>query len=246
MNCIFPITKPIGNDANVIINALNSRAAQLKSDIDTQSLLKKTIMVALKAIGFASTAAALASIPVTIYLFSATPLTIGVIALTLSISCLALHMLLDPKSPRELIIRDQWKSVFQSLRKGNGKEILATCQELAKQKEKRLPAFSQCLGALNPNETLPFFHKTCLTGYLQIALAHLKVHEDDQALSNAHLALSHFGASGFPNEIKKFLEKIVESPEQMRLLITAHQAGNDLHALDHLITNFGEQHVPKT
>lgn len=242
MNTYFPITEPIGKDANVIINALNSRSTQLKSTIDSQSLSKRITMTALKAIGLASTVTAIASIPVTALLFSTVPLTIGAIALCLSISCFALYMLFEPKSPRELIIRDQWKSVFQSLRNGNGKEILNTCQELAKQKEKRLSSFSQCLGSLNPSETLPFFHKTCLVGYLQMAMEHLRNHEDEKALSNAHMALSHFGASGFSNEIKKFLEIIVDSPNHMRHLIDIHQAGNDLHALDYLVANFGEQH----
>lgn len=240
MTSYFPITEPIGNDASIIINALNTRSKQLKSEIDSQSLLRKTSMVALKIIGLAATAAALACVPVTFFLFSTTSLTIGSLALSLSISCLALYMLFDLKSPRELIIRDQWKAVFESLRKGNGREILATCQELATQKEQRLSYFSQCLGFLNPNDTLPFFHKTCLVGYLQIALEHLKDREDEKALSNAHMALSHFGASGFPNQIKKFLDKIVDSPEQIRQLIDTHQTGNDLHALDHLLTNFGE------
>lgn len=235
MNSYFPITEPIGNDANVIINALNLRSTQLKSTIDSQSLVKRITMSALKIIGLASSVTAIASIPVTFILFSTTTLTLGAIALSLSISCLSLYILMEPKSPRELIIRDQWKTVFQALRKGNGNEILETCQELAKQKEKRLSSFSQCLGSLNPAETLPFFHKTCLVGYLQITLENLKNHEDEKALSNAHMALSHFGASGFSEEIKSFLEKIIDSPNSIRHLIDLHQAGSDLHALDYLV-----------
>lgn len=228
MYASFPVTGPIGNDANIVIQALNARSAQLKSL--NENIFRKITMTALKAIGLTAIITALASIPIS--------LSISALATGLSISCLVLYLLLDPKSTRELIIREQWKSLFQSLRKGNGKEILETYQELAKQKEKRLPIFTQTLGSLNSNDTLPFFHKTCLVGYLQIALEKLKNYEDQQALSHAHMALSHFGESGFPFEIKKFLEEITESPADIRQFIKAQQSGNDLHALDDLIAKF--------
>lgn len=235
MTLHFPITAPIGNDADIIMFALNSRSEQIKSKIDSQGLFKKITFVALKAIGLSSGVLAAASIPVTIILFTTTPLTIGAIALCASITCLALYMILDVRSPGELIIRDQWKSVFEALRKGNGKQILDTCQELAKQKEKRASSFNQCLGSLSPNETTSFFHKTCLVGYLQIAMEHLRHGEDDKAKSNAHMALSHFGASGFSKEIENFVHGITDSPKTIYNLMESCQAGEDLHALDYLI-----------
>jgi len=240
----FPVTEAIGKDADIIMNALNSRSEQMKSKIDSQSLFKKITIVALKALGLASGILAIASIPVTALMLATTPLTIGAIALCTAISCLALYVLLDPRSPGELIIKDQWKSVFEALRKGDGKQILETCQELAKQKEKRLASFSQCLGSLPPSETTPFFHKTCLIAYLQIAMEHLRNNEEEKAKSNAHMALSHFGASGFSNEIEKFVYIITESPKNMRALMDTHQAGEDLHALDYLIS-MKTQEIPK-
>ncbi|HEV8051390.1 MAG TPA: hypothetical protein VGP47_02765 [Parachlamydiaceae bacterium] len=235
MTAHFPVTQAIGRDANVIMIALNSRSEQLKFDIDTQSLIKKITMTGLKILGLLSSVAAVASIPVTALMFAATPLTIGATALLLAVSCLALYMLLDPRSPGELIIKDQWKAVFEALRKGNGREILDTCQELAKQKEKRLSVFTQCLGSLPPDETTPFFHKICLIAYLQIALEALRHNDKEAAKSNAHLALSHFGSSGFEPEIQKFVQEILDSPKNMRHLMDTHQAGEDLHALDYLI-----------
>lgn len=235
MTAYFPITDPISNDAHAIMHALNSRSEQLKSMIESQSLWKKISLEALKALGLASGIVTIASIPVSGLMFAATPITIGVVALCMTISCLALYMLVNPKSPGELIIKDQWKSVFNALRKGNGKEILETCQELARQKEKRLSSFNQCLGYVLPNEITPFFHKSCLVGHLQIAMDHLRKGEEEEAKSNAHMALSHFGGSGFSKEIKYFIDEIAESPKKMKKLIEKHQAGKDLHALDYLV-----------
>lgn len=240
MTVHFPVTEPISKDADIIMQALNARSEEIKSSIDHQSLFKKTTLIALKALGLTSGVVAVASIPVTAIVFAITPLTIGTIALCTAISCLALYMFLDPRSPGELIIKDQWRSVFEALRNGNGKQILETCQELAKQKEKRLASFNQCLGSLDSNETIPFFHKTCLVGYLQIALDHLKNNAEKEAKSNAHLALSHFGASGFSSEIEDFIKIITHSPKEMNLLIETHQAGEDLHALDYLIATHRE------
>jgi hypothetical protein len=168
-------------------------------------------------------------------MFSAVPLTIGAISSATAICNLALYMLLDPRSPGELILRDQWRSVFDALRKGKGQEILETCQELARQKEKKSSSFDLCLGSFPRNETTPFFHKTCLIGHLQIALEHLRDGQEEEAISRAHLALSHFGASGFASEIKEFTQKIVEFPKDVRYLMDVLQIGENLHALDYLI-----------
>lgn len=239
MTAHFPVTEPIGQDANIIMIALNSRSEQLKIDIDSQSLIKKITMTGLKILGLAAGIVTAASIPVATLMFAATPLTIGATALAVAISCLAICMLLDLRSAGELIIKDQWKALFESLRKGNGREILETCQELAKQKEKRQSAFNQCLGTLPPEETTPFFHKVCLIAYLQIALESLRQDNKEAAKSNAHLALSHFGSSGFKDEIQDFVQKILDSPKSMCRLMEDCQAGEDLHALDHLLA----QHI---
>lgn len=235
MTAHFPLTEAIGRDANLIMVALNSRSEQLKIDIDSQSLLKKITMAGLKALGLASSITAIASIPIAPLMFAAIPITIGASALCLAISCLVIVMLFDLRSPGELIIKDQWKSLFESLRKGNGNEILKTCQELAKQKEKRPSLFNQCLGLLSPHETTPFFHKVCLVAYVQIALDALRADDEETAKSNAHLALSHSGSSGFQDEIQKFVQEIIDSPKNMRQLMDTCQAGEDLHALDSLI-----------
>lgn len=236
MNVYFPITQALGNHADIIMKALNSRSEQMKLHLDAQSLFKKIAIIALKALGLASGVIAIASIPVTALMFTLTPLTIGGIALCNAVSCLAIHMLLDARSPGEQIIRDQWKAVFNALKKGKGKEIIETCQELAKQKEKRGSLFDQCLNSLPVSEVTPFFHKTCLIGYLQIALEHVRNGKETEAKSNAHMALSHFDASGFSGEIENFVRAITESPKQMHNLLHTHKVGEDLHALDYLIS----------
>ena len=235
MTAYFPITEPISHDAHSIMAALNSRSKQLKLEIDSQSIPKKITICAIKILTVTSGVLAIASMPVALIMFSAAPLTIGAISASAAICSLAFYMLLDPRSPGELILRDQWRSVFDSLRKGKGKEILETCQELARQKEKKSSSFALCLGSLPQNETTPFFHKTCLIGYLQIALEYLRNGEEEEAISHAHRALSHFGASGFSAEIKDFAQKIVESPKDVRHLMDALHIGEDLHALDYLI-----------
>lgn len=235
MTTHFPITSAIGQDADTIMIALNSRSAQIKSNIDSQGIFKKITIMALKILGLISGITTASSIPVTVIVFTVTPLTIGAAALVTTITCLTIYMWLDPRSPGELIVKDQWKSLFEALRKGNGKQILDTCQELAKQKEKRASSFNQCLGAMPASETTSFFHKTCLVGYLQIAMEYLRNGDEEQAKSNAHMALSHFGASGFSQEIENFVSIITLSPRTIRELMEKCQAGKDLHALDYLV-----------
>ena len=235
MTPYFPITRPLNQDADIIINALNIRSEQVKTNVDSQNIIKKIFMVAIKVLGLAAGIVTLACIPVAAILFTAAPLKLGIASLSLAISCLALTLLLDPRSAGEGIIKDYWKSLCEALRTGNGHKIIETCQELAKQRETRADSFKNSLGSLSITEIDPFFHKTCLVGYLQIAIEHLKRGEEEQAKSNAHLALSHFDASGFATEIEKFVKSITESPGKMRQLMQAHPAGNDLHALDYYI-----------
>lgn len=232
MTPYFPITSPLNKDAEIIIDALTIRSEQVKANANSQNIIKKIFMVAIKVLGMAAGIVTVACIPVAAILFTAAPLKLGFANLSLAISCLALSLLLDPRSAGEGIIKDYWKSLCEALRNGNGKKIIETCQELAKQQESRADSFKNALGSLSITEINPFFHKTCLVGYLQIAMEHLKHGEEEQAKSNAHLALSHFDASGFSPEIEKFVRSITESPGKMRQFIQAHDAGNSLHALD--------------
>lgn len=231
----FPITGPLGNDADIIINALNSRSEQIKSNADSQGLIKKITIIAIQTIGLAAGIVAVASVPAAAFLLSVTPLTIGAAGLVATITALALHILLDPRSAGELIVKDYWKDLFEALKGGGGKEIIEACQELFKQKDMRKSSFKQCLGTLPPEDVDPFFHKSSLVGYLQIALKHLRNQEDDLARSKAHLALSHFDASGFPATVKNFAAAITENPKRVRLFIENNDAGHDLHALDYFL-----------
>lgn len=234
----FPVTGAIGNDADIIINALNSRAEQIKSNTESQSILKKITIVASQIIGLAAGIVTVACLPASLFLFSVTPLTIAAISLVSCISFLALHILLDPRSPGELIVKDHWKHVFEALKEGDGKKIIQTCQDLFKQKDQRITSFKLCLGTLPPDDVDPFFHKTSLVGYLQLALEHLRNNEDDMAKSKAHLALSHFESSGFAPKVKLFATAITENPQEMKHYIESKEVGYDLHALDYLLSHY--------
>lgn len=235
MTDYFPVTKPISNAAETIIVAMNSRSYQLKSSIDSQGLFKKITMMALKALGLAGGVIAVASPAVAALMFAVTPLIIGGITLVIAISCLALSVLMDPRSPAELRVKDLWSSLFEALRKGNGKKILEACKELSAQKEMRPLGFTQCLGTLSLEETAPFFHKTWLLGHLQVALEHLRNNDPIETRSSAHMALSHFDASGFSQEIKDFVQCIADSPVDMQEFMATHPVRSDLHGLDYLV-----------
>lgn len=232
----FPITSAIGKDANTIISALSTRSEQIKCKADSYGIVTRVTIVALQTLGLAAGIVTAASFPAAAVLLTAAPLTIGAVGLVVSISALALHVLLYPRSPGELIVKDHWKRLFEALREGDGEKIIKACQVLFKQKDQRNGPFVQCLGTLPSEETNPFFHKACLVGYIQIALEHLRKNEDDLAKSKAHLALSHFDASGLPDKIKQFITSITENPKRMRYFIDGHNLGHDLHALDYLIT----------
>lgn len=238
----FPITSPIGSDADIIMAALNARTEALKSEIDSQSLVTKIMMSALKAIGCASAIVSVASIPAAAVMFTAGAVGIGALALTLSILCLGVYILLDPKSPEELVVREQWQLLFQSLRKGDGKEILDACQKLVEQKQKHLKPFKACLGLLEADDTAAFFHKACLAGYLQIAVKHLKNRDYAEARANGFMALSHFERSGFSDEVKDFLNEIIEFHGNVQYFFgefdTEEDSCVDLHILDYLVSNF--------
>lgn len=232
----FPITEPINTDAELIRTALITRSEQLKSMVESQGILKTVTMTGTKVFGSIAGIVAASSLPAAGIMFAAAPLAIGGIASAISISCLALYIFLDPKSPNEIYIRDLWKSVFLSLKNGNGQKILKELEELVKQKEERLQAFEQTLGGNPASNTLPFFHKIWFVAYLQIALDHLKNDELEEARSNAHLALSHFEYSKFPVEVKNFTKEITEAPQNIQFFVKENQeAGDDLHALDYFI-----------
>lgn len=236
MTAIYPITDPLGNEADTIIAALKTRTEQIKIDVDSQSLLKRISLTSMKIFGLACAMTAAASVPVAAFVTLTAPAIIGVTALISAIACLALSIHFDPRSTSEMIVKDLWKGVFEALREGNGAKIIATAQELAKQKEKRAAAFNESLGGMDPTSTTPFLHKTCFVGYLQMALGNLRNGEDDIAKANAHLALSHFDSSAFPAEIERFARSIIDTPQKIRAVMEACDAGTDIHALDYIIS----------
>ena len=236
MTALYPITDPINQDADDIISALKTRAEQIKITLDSQSLAKKISLASIKIFGLASAVTAAATVPVAALVTVTAPVMIGVTALISAVACLTLSIHFDARNPAEMILKDLWKAVFEALREGNGKKIIETAQELAKQKEKRKDAFHQCLGDMDPDFTTPFLHKTCFVGYLQMALDNVRNNEDDIAKSNAHLALSHFDSSAFSPDIERFAKSILETPQKIRAVMEACDAGNDIHALDYIIS----------
>lgn len=238
MTPIYPVTVPLSKESDAIIASLKTRSEQIKLHIDSQSLQKRICLTAMRIFGLASAITAAASIPVAVLVTITAPVIIGATTLISAIACLALSIYLDPRSPAELIVRDLWKSVFEALRNGDGKIIIETVQELAKQKDKRTDAFNQCLGRMDASDTTPFFHKTCFVGYIQMALENLRNNDDDLAKSNAHLALSHFDGSAFPHEIERFAKTVFDSPQKIRSLVIECSEGTDLHALDYIVSTY--------
>lgn len=235
MMVYFPLRDALQHDFDLIEGALTKRSEQIKAKNDSQGLLKKIARVALHVFGLMAAVVSLACIPATIFVFSGTLPTLGAISFVLSITCLVLHKLLTPRSDGEQIISNQWKTVFEALREGKGRRILDTCQELAKQKEKRQLDFARCIQPLPPDETTPFLQKICVIGYLLIAVHHLREGKEDQAKSHAYMALSHFGDSGFSKEIERFLQEVAGSPASIRKLIGTYKGGEDVFSLDRLV-----------
>lgn len=231
----FPLRAALTQDAGTVMRALDGRSAQIKSNIDSQSLFRKGTVLAVKSLGITSGVGAIASVPTAISLLSIAPLTIGAASLCTAMTCLAVHIFLSPRSDAEQIVKNKWKAVFEALRKGDGQQILDSGTDLAKQEKERPSAFKQCIGSLSPQEITPFLHKVRVIGFLQIAMGHLRQGEERLAKENAYYALANFDDSGFPKEIESFIRWMIDTPKGIRQLMGAHQAGNDLHALDYLM-----------
>lgn len=238
MNTYFPITTALNRDSEVIINALTNRSAEIKAS--SQNLTRRVSVLALQMIGLAAAIVTVACLPTAAILFTVTvlPLKIAAISFVLAITGLGLSILFSPSSPGETIIKNQWKALFAALRQGDGQLILHTCRELAAQKQKRRDSFNSCLGPLPPDETTPFFHKTCLVGYLLIAMQHLRKGDREQSNTSAHSALSHFQQSGFPEEVRRFIKSYMDAPQTMQQHLKLHQHSQyPLHALDRILVN---------
>lgn len=235
MNVYFPTAFAITLDADEIIEAINGRTQEIKANIDSQGVLKKIVLEAAKVLGLASGVFAVAALATSLVTFTITPLTFAFAATAAAVTWFTVSILLDPRNAGEAIVKDQWQALFQSLREDSGEDIIKRGQDLLKQKEQRPASFDQCVGKLDPETLNPFFHKTCMVGYLLIALKHLHQKEEELAKSNAHLAMSHFGSSGFPKEIEQLAQAIIANPAELVQLIENHQVGNGIHALDYLI-----------
>lgn len=235
MTTFFPLREAIAKDASVVMRALDARSKQIKSNIDSQSLFRRLSMLAVRSLGLTSGVVTIASVPAAVSMFSVAPLTLGAASLCTGMTCLAMHIFLSPRSDAELIVKNKWKAVFEALRRGDGKLILSSGTELAKQEKARQSAFSQCIEPLPTHAAIPFLHKIRVVGFLQIAMNHLRNGEDKLAKENAYYALANFDDSGFPKDVESFIRGIADSPKNMRLLMETHPAGDDLHALDYLI-----------
>lgn len=236
MNVYYPITQAIGHDADVIINSLNTRVEEIKRKLDKQSIIRKASVAALKVLGLAAGIVTVAALPVAAMTFTATPLMIAAASFALGVTCMALCILLDPRNAGESIVKDHWKALFEALRKGNGKQVIHAGRELIKQKDLRPSSYEQCLGQLHHDDLIPFFHKTSMIGYLLMALENLHQREEEKAKSNAHVALSHFDASGLPSEAELLANAITANPKEVHQLIVKNNVGRDIRALDYLIT----------
>lgn len=235
MNTHFPLTAAINRDAEMINQALDARVEEIKDLKASQGCMKNITMLALKALALAAGIATVAALPLAAITFTITPLTIAGACFTIAITCLAIGMFFDARSPGESIVKDQWKSLFNALRQESGTKIIETSQELAKQERFRASAFKSCLGSLQPSDVKPFFHKTCLVGYLMMALEHLSKNEFDKAQDKAKIALSYFEISGLHDEVNLFINAIYNYPSEMRQLIDIPAAGKGIPGLDYLI-----------
>lgn len=66
-----------------------------------------------------------------------------------------------------------------------------------------------------------------------LALQHLHQEEKEKANAAAQAAMSHFDSSGFPEDVKRFIKTVIETPQ--RVLPVAkrhHHSPSPLHALD--------------
>lgn len=235
MNTHFPLATATAREAEKIIHAMDARQEELKESIASQNLLKTITVVALKNLGLAAGILAIACLPVSILAFTITPLTIAAGSLAVAIACLALGMLLDPHSPGESIVKDHWNALFAALRKGNGLRIVEASHDLAKQEKKRASAYKSCIGTLTRDEITPFLHKTCVIGYLLIAIEHLSKSEIDKAQANAKVAMSYVERSNFPEEVSQFAQAVCNYPVEMQQLLEIQSVGIGVHAIDCLI-----------
>lgn len=235
MNVHFPTAIAITKDADIIIASLNERTKEIKKNVDSQGITKKIVLEASKIFGLAAGVVSVAAVAASLITFTITPLLIAMAATAVAITCFTISILQDPRNASESLIKDQWKALLESLRQSCGEDILKRGQDLLKQKEQHTAAYDQCIGKLDSEALTPFFHKTCLIGYLLIALDSLHRNEEEKAKSNAHLALSHFDSSGFPPEIEQIALCMTNNPKELAQLIDKHHVGRGVPALDHLI-----------
>jgi hypothetical protein len=235
MNVHFPTARAIRQDADIIIASLNERTKEIKKNVDSQGVIKKIVLRASKILGLASGVMAVAAVTASLLTFSVTPLMIAMAATALAITCFGISILQDPRNASESLIKDQWKALLESLRQDLGEDIIKRGHDLLKQKEQHAAAYAQCIGKLDPEALTPFFHKTCVVGYLLIALESLHQKEEEKAKSNAHLALSHFDSSSFPPEIEQLALWMTNNPKELISLIEKHHVGHGVPALDYLI-----------
>lgn len=245
MNTHFPITEAINRDASTIILALNRRVNDVKNIVDNQSLARRVSIVALDLIGLASGLVSIACLPVIAFTVSLAALPIAAIAVTLSITSLALSIFFHPRSRGESLVKDYWKHLFQAIRKGNGQEIIQTCQELAKQEKQRPAHFQHCLGIKSDVAIEPFWkaflHKTSLVGYLLMAIDNFRLGDEEKGQMHSDQALSHFEASGFFEEVQRYLKDLKDPHSELRDMIRMHNTAKGVHSLDYLLSLRCEQ-----
>ena len=236
MSEYFPILDSVRHDSDLIINALNKRTEEVRSEFKNQGFLRKITNTALRLFGLISIFASFAALPAAAITFSVSYLIQAAIGFCVGVTSLAIYVLMNSRSPDEAIIKDCWKGLFDALRNGNGDEILDAAQALFNQK-KRLPqVFDKCMYDLKADDLTPFFHKMCAIAFMLKAIGNVRAENETALQTNAHKAFIHFEPSGLPKRFGDIVQLLMQNHENIRQLILQKQIGDrDIRSIDYLI-----------
>jgi hypothetical protein len=212
MNDNSLLMKPLSQDANQVIGAINQRSETIQKMLANISMSRKVYQKITAVLAIIAGSIALASVPTAIYHMSWKPLMYGAAALTTAAASAALRIFSDGRSATEALIKDQWQALFVSLESNNGSAIVEGCQKLLKRKAEHPKAFANAIGTLSIDFVEPFLHKTLFTGHLLNALEALDDGNTETANSYAHLALASFVLSALPIGAADCAHAIVNKP----------------------------------
>lgn len=237
MNTHFPISETIRRNADMIISILDTRAEEVKKNVQSQSFIQRITLIASRIIGLAGGLVMIACLPIAAAKVSIGALSIAFISFSVAMTCFALYVCLNPRSPGETIVQSQWKSLFTALRSGNGIDIIQACNELIKQKRQRTSSFDNCLNKQTVG-VMPFIYKSLLIGYLLLAIENLMNGKKEEANTFADNALGLFEESHLPKEIKNGIKAIKNGSEETQKILRSTYTKPSLQSLDSFLKTF--------